>query len=88
MIMFLACVSFFCVLILSILFSSNPSNLTNHILEFLKNLIKTWTVDWGMKWLVDFSAGKVQLVSFGWSNNADAIDVKMGGSVLEEKSSF
>ena len=27
------------------------------------------TVDWGMKWLVDFSAGKSQLVSFDQSNN-------------------
>ena len=46
------------------------------------------TVDWGKKWLVDFSAGKTQLVSFDWSNNNSSIDVKMGGSVLEEKSSF
>ena len=27
------------------------------------------TVDWGKKWLVDFSAGKTQLVSFDWCNN-------------------
>ena len=46
------------------------------------------TVDWGKKWLVDFNAGKTQLVSFDQSNNTDAIDVKMGRSVLEEKSSF
>ena len=46
------------------------------------------TVDWGRKWLVDFNAGKTQLVSFGWSNNTGAIDAKMDGSVLEEKSSF
>ena len=26
------------------------------------------TVDWGKRWLVDFNAGKTQLVSFGWSN--------------------
>ena len=45
------------------------------------------TVDWGRKWLVDFNAGKTQLVSFDWSNNNGAIDVKMDGSVLEEKSS-
>ena len=42
----------------------------------------------GKKWLVDFSAGKTQLVSFNWSNNNGSIDVKMAGSVLEEKSSF
>ena len=45
-------------------------------------------VDWGKKWLVDFNAGKTQLVSFDWSNNIGSIDVKMDGSVLEEKSSF
>ena len=39
-------------------------------------------------WLVDFNAGKTQLFSFHQSNNNDAIDVKMNGSVLEEKSSF
>ena len=43
------------------------------------------TVDWGEKWLVDFSAGKTQLVSFDRSNNNGSIDVKMDGSVLEEK---
>ena len=39
-------------------------------------------------WLVDFNAGKTQLVSFDRSNNTGAIDMKMDGSVLEEKSSF
>ena len=46
------------------------------------------TVDWGRKWLVDFNAGKTQLVSFDQSNNTAVIDVKMNGSVLEEESSF
>ena len=46
------------------------------------------TVDWGRKWLVDFNAGKSQAVLFDWSNNTGASDVKMNGSVLEEKSSF
>ena len=45
-------------------------------------------MDWGRKWLVDFNAGKSQLVSFDWSNNTGAIDVKMDGPVLGEKSSF
>ena len=40
-------------------------------------------VDWGKKWLIDFNTGKTQLVLFDWSNNA--IDVKVDGSVLEEK---
>ena len=43
------------------------------------------TVDWGKKWLVDFNAGKTQLVSFDRSNNNGSIDVRMGGSILEEK---
>ena len=45
-------------------------------------------MDWGRKWLVDFNAGKTQLVSFDQSNNTGAIDVKMDESALEEKSSF
>ena len=46
------------------------------------------TVDWGRKWLVNFNAGKTQLVSLDGSNNTSAIDVKMDGSVLGEKPSF
>ena len=38
--------------------------------------------------LVDFNAGKTQLVSFDQSNNNGSIDVKMDATVLEEKSSF
>ena len=45
-------------------------------------------VDWDKKWFLDFNAGKTQLVSFDWSNNNGSIDVKMGGSILEEKSSI
>ena len=43
------------------------------------------TVDWGRKWPVDFNARKTQLGSFDWSNKAGAINVKVDGSVLEEK---
>ena len=43
------------------------------------------TVDWGKKWLVDFIAGTTQLVSFDQSNDNGSIDVKMDGSILEEK---
>ena len=46
------------------------------------------TVDWGRKWLVDFSGGKTQLISFDQSNISSAIDAKMEESVPEEKSSF
>ena len=57
-------------------------------LNWLLNLNLRDTVDWGKKWLVDFNAGKTQLVSFAWSDNTDSIDVKMDGSVPEEKLSF
>ena len=45
-------------------------------------------VDWGKKWLVDFNAGKTQLVLFDWSNNFGSIDKKMDVFVLEEKLFF
>ena len=32
------------------------------------------TVDWGKEWLVDFNAGKTQLVSFDQSNNNGSFD--------------
>ena len=44
-----------------------------------------WT---GVRSGLYFNAGKTQLVSFDWSNKSGSIDVKMDGSVLEEKSSF
>ena len=40
-------------------------------------------MDWGRNRL-----DKIELVSFDQSNNTGAIDVKMDGSVLEEKSPF
>ena len=45
-------------------------------------------VDLGTKWVVDFNAGKTELVLFDRSDNTGAIDVKMDGSVYKEKSSF
>ena len=39
-------------------------------------------VEWGMKWLVDFNAGKTQLVLFDRPNNTVAIDVKIYGFLL------
>ena len=45
-------------------------------------------MDWGRKWLVDFSAGKTQLVSFDRSSENGSIDLKKDGSVHEKKSSF
>ena len=48
------------------------------------------TVDWARKWLVDFNAGKTQLVSFDQSNDTGAIATgfEMDGSFLAEKPSF
>ena len=45
-------------------------------------------MDEGKKRLVDFNAGRTQLVLFDRSNNTGSIYVKMDGSVLEEKISF
>ena len=60
-----------------------------NILNWLLNLNLIYeTLDCAKKWLVDFNAGKTQLVLFDRSNNNGSIDVKMDGSVLEEKSSF
>ena len=39
----------------------------------------------GAGWFVDFNSGETQLVSFDWSNNSGAIDMKMDGFVLEGK---
>ena len=45
-------------------------------------------MDLDQKWLVDFNAGKLQLVSFDLSNNNCSTDVKMNRSVLAKKSFF
>ena len=87
-------------MILSVTLLSMPMILLS-ILSVIRHLISgsnfNWllnmslvhkTLDWGRKWLVDFNAGKTQLVLFDWSNNTGTIDVKMDESVLEEKSSF
>ena len=42
-------------------------------------------MDWDRKRLVDFNAGKNQLVLFDWSINSPAIDAKMDRFVFEEK---
>ena len=43
-----------------------------------------------MKWLVDLNAGlfETQLVLFDWSSSTVSNDVKIDGSVFEEKSAF
>ena len=45
-------------------------------------------LDLGRNWLDDFNVGKTRLVSFDRSNNTGAIDVKIDGFALEEKSLF
>ena len=42
-------------------------------------------MDWSKKWLVDFNAGKTQMISFDLSSDTDSIDMKMDVSVLEKK---
>ena len=42
--------------------------------------------DWSNKWLVDFNAGKNELVLFDQSYTSGAIDAKMNGPVLDEES--
>ena len=43
-------------------------------------------MDGGRRWLiVDFNTGKTRMILFDRSDNSDAINVKMDGSVLEEK---
>ena len=43
------------------------------------------TLDWGRRQVVDFNAGKTQLVSFGQSNNTGANGAKMNECILEKK---
>ena len=57
-------------------------------LNWLLNLNLIYNTLWTGVMLVDFSAGKSQLVLFDWSNNNGSIGVKMDGSFLEEKSYF
>ena len=45
-------------------------------------------MDWGRKRLVDFNAGKTQLVYLDCSKNTDAIDVIIAGSVPKKKTYF
>ena len=72
--------------ILSVLWHLICGNNLNWLLNL--NLICETRWSGGKKWLINFNAGKTQLVSFDRSNNNGSIDVKMDSSVLEEKSSF
>ena len=42
----------------------------------------------GRNLIVDMNAEKTQIISFDWSNNSEAFDMKIDGSVLQKKSSF
>ena len=63
---------------------SNLSVIRHRICDNNENWLLNLDWDWDRRWFINFNAGKTQLLSFDWSNNADAIDVKMDGSVLEE----
>ena len=71
--------------ILSLISHLTRGNNLNWLLNL--NLIYG-TLEWSKKWLVDFNTQKTQLVLFDQSNNTGSIDMKLGGSVLGEKSSF
>ena len=45
-------------------------------------------MEWGKMWLVEFDAGKTQLVLLDQYTDSGAIDVKMNGYFLEKKSPF
>ena len=61
----------------------------NNNLNWLLNLnLFCETLDWGKKWLVDFNAGRYQLISFDRSNNNCSINVKIDTPVLKEKLSL
>ena len=51
-------------------------------------LLRLLSINWGRKWLVDFNAGKAKLILCDWSNDTDAIDVKMDRPVLAKKILF
>ena len=68
--------------VLSMIWHLTCSNNLNWLLN--SNLIYE-TLDWSKKWLVDFNAGKTQMISFDLSSDTDSIDMKMDVSVLEEK---
>ena len=76
-------------ILLSILSVIGHLNCDNNLI-WLLNLNLIFETQWtgGKKWLVDFNAGKTQLVSFDRSNSNGSIDMKMGGYILEEKSYF
>ena len=61
--------------------------MTTTKVDFLNSKMIYKTLLAGAEFL-DFNARKTQLVSCDQSNNTDAIDVKVGGSVYKETSSF
>ena len=67
---------------------NRPHGQTCYKSNLLANIIGKAKTATATKRLVDFNAGKTQLVLFDQSNYTGAIDVKMDGSVLKEKSSF
>ena len=66
-----------------------PSDLQQQLELATKLKYDLWgIVDWGRMWHVDFNLGKTHIVLFDRCNNTGTIDVKLDGSVIEEKSSF
>ena len=83
----------FVILLSILLVLLSTLNMVRHLIcgnnqNWLLNLNLIYlTLDWSRKWLIDFNAGKIQLVLFDQSNNTGSIDLELDGSVLEQKSS-
>ena len=75
------------ILITTLSWSGILSVATTELISALESDLQD-AVDWGRKRLVDFNAGKTQLVSFYQSNNTGGIDGEMDASILEEKTIF
>ena len=75
------------ILITTLSWSGILSVATTELISALESDLQD-AVDWGRKRLVDFNAGKTQLVSFYKSNNTGGIDGEMDASILEEKTIF
>ena len=75
------------ILITTLSWSGILSVATTELISALESDLQD-AVEWGRKRLVDFNAGKTQLVFFYQSNNTDGIDGEMDASILEEKTIF
>ena len=69
------CTSVTFLMLLYVILLSMPMMLLSTLTVIKHRICATTRV--GLKWLVDFSAGKARLVSFDWSSSSGAIDAEM-----------